>query len=160
MSFGGWSIDVSLYNYIINNIEKGKILLELGSGDSTENLCEGYDIYSIEENIEWVDKFDSKYIYAPIKDNWYDLDILKEKLPKKVDAILIDGPAYGERIGFYENIELFLKLKPSILIFDDINREEDYKSYEMVFNYLKDNYNIETEIFSDDKKFAIIKING
>ena len=158
--FGYWSIDESLFNWLKNNLESGKILLELGSGLTTEILCKIYDLYSVEENIELINKYHNNYIYAPIKNNWYDLEILKNNLPLKVDAILIDGPAHGERKGFFNNIELFLNLNPSLLIFDDVERKEDYESYLSIVNYLKINkFNIETEIFSDIKKFAILKIN-
>ena len=45
--FGYWSIDESLFNWLKNNLESGKILLELGSGLTTEILCKIYDLYSV-----------------------------------------------------------------------------------------------------------------
>lgn len=159
MSFGGWSIDVSLFNWLENNLEKGKILLEIGSGQSTFALCKIWDVYSIEEDIDWIDKYHNKYIYAPIKENWYDLNIVKSNIPKSVDAILIDGPAHGDRNGFFENINIFLNLNPDILVFDDLEREIDYNCYISIVNYLKtNNINIEYDIVTVYKKFGFIKI--
>lgn len=159
MTFGCWSIDVSLFNWMKSNVESGKDLLELGSGNSTNELCKLWNVYSIEENIDWVNRFHSRYIYAPIKENWYDLDIVKNNIPKNIDIILIDGPAHGDRNGFFDNISMFLDLNPGILVFDDVDRVSDYNCYINVVNHLKDrNINIETGIISENKKFAFIKI--
>lgn len=159
MIFGEWSIDISLFNWLKSNIDSGKVLLELGSGRSTSELYKIFNVYSIEENIGWVGKYHNNYIYAPIKDNWYDLESIRNGIPKSIDAILIDGPAHGDRNGFFENIELFLDLSPEILIFDDVDRENDYNCYLNVVKYLRDkNINIQTEVISDVKKFSFIKI--
>lgn len=50
--------------------------------------------------------------------------ILREKLPKSYDLILIDGPQWFiGRIGFLYNLELFDL--DSIMVFDDINRKSE-----------------------------------
>ena len=89
-----------------------------------------YKVFSIEENIDWVNKYDSTYIYAPIKNGWYDREILEKKLPSDYDIILIDGPTASESLGrlkirqqFLTHIDLF---KTDVTIFvDDIHREPE-----------------------------------
>lgn len=81
MSFGGWSITEACFNYIKDLLPEGKVILELGSGWTTGELAKYYKMYSIESEQKWVDKYDSTYIYAPIKkynkgstDSWWDED--------------------------------------------------------------------------------------
>ena len=51
------------------------------------------------------------------------------------DLILVDGPAYaGGRGGFYENLNLFDTSK--IIMFDDIEREDDRRIFNMVVEKL------------------------
>lgn len=87
-------------------------------------------------------KFDeniTKYIYAPLKDKWYDISFLKVLSDIKYDVILIDGPI-GDlsdgRIGFYKNIELFNT--NSMMIFDDTNRPGEKNLFESVSKKLHD----------------------
>ena len=157
--FGGWSVDISLFNWIKNNIEEGKTMLEIGSGNSTYEFSKILNVYSIEENIEWVGRYHDRYIYAPIVDGWYDVNAIEKNIPKNVDIILIDGPAHGDRNGFFDNLSIFINLNPYILVFDDIERDSDNKCYINVVQYLKEiGLKIETDIISDNKKFAFIKI--
>jgi len=127
VSWPDWSINKQAILYILKELsKKNKTILELGSGNTTELLSECFDVTSVEENIEWVDKFGSEYIYAPIKNDWYSLDSLKKSgiKNKKFDIIIVDGPAYGKRLGFLDNLDFF-NIKDSIIIIDDIEREED-----------------------------------
>ena len=158
MILGNWSIDYSLYQWIVDNVKDGKVILELGSGNATEYLSKKWKMISIEEDQDWIDKFDSNYIFAPIKNDWYDIDSIVNNLPKKVDVILIDGPAHGKRIGFFENLDIFLKLRPSILIFDDVERQNDFECYKKSLDRINSEFVTETNIFSSSKKFAIIRI--
>ncbi len=110
--------------WILDNIPKGSIILELGSGfGTTFKLSKSYKMYSVEDDPKWVGVFDTTYIYAPKKNKYYDVDILKEKIPKKYDVIIIDGPKSISRIGFFDHIDLFNT--DSIMIFDDTNRKAD-----------------------------------
>mgnify|MGYP003140961508 CR=1 FL=1 len=138
--FGGWSINENCYNYLIGNFNQGSTMLELGSGYGTKKLSEYFNMYSIENFIEFCGLYDSHYIYAPIKlyDNeytkpnlpeqkgWYDLQYFTDwKLPKNYDLILVDGPNGGMfgRGGFLKHLDLFKSDVP--IIFDDINREPE-----------------------------------
>jgi hypothetical protein len=76
--FGGWAISKECFNYIRKLLPDGKIILELGSGEGTDMLSKHYKMYSIENQKEWIDRYDSTYIYAPIKNynigednNWW-----------------------------------------------------------------------------------------
>jgi len=109
--------------WIDKNIEKGKTVLELGSGHrSTQQLSKmGYKMISIEHDVNYLNYYESNYIHAPMKEGWYDVDILRKKLEGlKYDVILVDGPVgvgNKSRLGFYDNMELFDTSVP-ILIHD------------------------------------------
>ena len=106
MSFGGWSINEVCFKYIREILPSGKTILEFGSGFGTEQLSKHYTMYSIENYEEWVGKYKSTYIHAPIRNyeiggselfgdeefftapdipeqkGWYDPDIVKKNLSK------------------------------------------------------------------------------
>jgi predicted O-methyltransferase YrrM len=144
-SWGGWSIDKGLYDLIRKILPDGSTILELGSGWSTGKLAENYTMYSIEHDEEYLDKYKSTYIHAPLKEHkaiknhttttWYDGDVLKEKLKGiKYDMILIDGPP-GTRSGFIKYITLFDT--SAILVFDDSSRSPDKAVVNSVAGRLK-----------------------
>jgi len=154
--FGKWSMNKSTFDLIRKLLPEGKTILELGSGWGTSELSKHYKMYSIEADFSWLDKYNSTYIYAPVKKYdaeyiappipnntaWHDPEVLKEELPKiKYDLIFIDGPwgNYG-RGGFYKHIDLFNTNVP--LIFDDINREPEKILMEKVSEYLKRPYHL------------------
>jgi len=149
-----WSMDKEMYNWVRRNISKGSTILELGSGKSTIDLAEDYKVYSVEHDKEWLNLTDkAKYIYAPIKDSWYDTNILKEELPTKYDLIIVDGPpGYIGRMGFYHNLKL-LKTKVCPILFDDTNREAEKDLLEKVTKKLRTKY---TEYNVGNKKFAVL----
>ena len=63
---GGWAISQEVVNVISNLIQPGSIILELGSGTGTGLLSENYQMISIENNPEFLDLEDTRYIHAPI----------------------------------------------------------------------------------------------
>jgi len=149
-----WSISKELFDYIRSILAKGKTILELGSGWASSELSKYYTVYSIEHNKYWLNKFNTHYIYAPIKDRWYDTEILKNKLPKTYDLILVDGPP-GPTIGrggFYTNLHLFNTDVP--IIFDDVNRQAEYDLMVKVANTLNRSF----IIFDDSarKQFGVL----
>ena len=169
MAFGGWSIDKGLYEFIYQNLEEGKTLLEFGSGNATQELVKRWDVYSVEENKEWSGKYHDKYILAPIENQsyteesgwqgWYNKEIVSKNLPTHVDMILVDGPCHGNRNGLFENRDLILNLGFAFIIFDDLERQKDLKCYQDFVDYFKsENINIETKIIANEKSFGYIKI--
>jgi hypothetical protein len=144
-NFGGWAIQESCYEFIKKILPEGSTILELGSGIGTDYLSKHYKMYSIENYIEWINKYDSEYIFAPIKNydddwttpdlpgenglkqsGWYNPMFLEDNLPEHYDLILIDGPngIFG-RGGFLKHLDMFNTNVP--MIFDDIDREAEYQ---------------------------------
>lgn len=126
-----WELSPNLIKDIYKTVPEGSTILELGSGTSTDILSHKYKMISIEHDKEWVGKYNSTYIYAPIKeykptrkftDNmWYDADILRQELPKYAyDALIIDGPK-GSRVGLWKYKELFNWNVPVFI--DDVQRQ-------------------------------------
>jgi|TARA_R110000796_G_scaffold206988_3_gene323323 hypothetical protein len=153
-------ITFSLYNEIKKILPEGKTILELGSGWGTSQLAKHYKMISIEDNVEWVNKYDSEYIYAPIKyyDNkwtapniphnigWYDPYILQSHLKdKEYDMILLDGPAGWKgapgRAGFLKHLDLFNTNVP--IIVDDVQREQEMILLEQISKTLNRPYTLQ-----------------
>lgn len=156
-NFHDYMISRELYRWIRNNLKEGNTILELGSGDGTRLLSERYKMYSIENNEKWLNKYDSTYIHAPIKNNWFDVEVLKKELPNDYDLILVDAPpGFNEnaRMGFYTNIELFNTSVP--IIIDDIHRPGERR----LADNLKEMFGKSksyTEITSKNKSFCVFK---
>lgn len=151
-AFGGWSIGKELFDYIRSVVPDEQVILELGSGWSSEELSKHYTVYSIEHNQEWVGKYNTNYIFAPIKNGWYDLKILKKSLPKAYNLILIDGPTPApRRLGFYHNLKLFNT--DVTLVFDDVDRSPMKEMLIQLAEQLGRPYEIRQ---SGNKQFGII----
>ena len=120
----GWSIPHPLIASIKHYLPTDSVILEFGSGLGTGKLIkQGYNLLSVEQDFNFINKFHNNYCHATIKDGWYDLEVLHEFLKdKEYDAILIDGPtAPGSRMGILEAKIDFNK----IIFMDDIDRPED-----------------------------------
>jgi len=153
-AFGAnWSISVELFNYVRDVLPRGKTMIELGSGWASGQFSKFYTVYSVEHDKKWVGKYNTNYIHAPIKNKWYDTNVLKKKLPKTYDLILVDGPpGFIGRGGFYKNLHLFNT--DVTIIFDDVNRKAEHKLMENVSKKLNRPYKIFTD--SSRKKFGVI----
>lgn len=127
-ALNGWAISSEMLDFILQTVEPGETILELGSGSGTGELAKFYTVYSIEHEREWMYKYNTNYIYAPIKNygryRWYNMDCLKN-LPTEYSLILIDGPPGPSigRYGFYHHLHLFNVNVP--IIFDDIHRKPE-----------------------------------
>ena len=117
--FDGSSIEEKLFRWFLSTFPAGATIVELGSGSgSTKHLGELFNLFSIEDDKQYIDKYRSTYIYAAKKNGWYDPEAIRKNLPNNYDAILIDGPVgEGNRIGFLKNIHLF-KTKCHIIVHD------------------------------------------
>lgn len=139
-NLNNFAISTEVAEYIFRVLPEGSTILELGSGSGTGELAKYYKIYSIEDSADWLYKYDSTYIYAPIKNygnyKWYDADYLKDNLPTEYDMILIDGPPGPVgRFGFYHHFYLF---NPNVMIiFDDTHRSEERNLFNHVAAILK-----------------------
>jgi len=123
MNFGGSGISESMYKWIKERLSGGSHILELGSGDvSTKYLSELYRMTSVEDKAEFLNRYPSHYIHAPLVNDWFDTAILETQLPKDYDLILVDGPVGSvPRAGFIKNLRLFKTNVP--IIVDDTWRE-------------------------------------
>lgn len=134
---GDWSIDPKLVEYIEWALPEGSTILELGSGYGTQVLADlGYEMHSVEHQLEYVGKYNSSYIYAPLEEmkpvrnhpkatSWYNRDKLAGGLDGlHYDLLLIDGPP-AHRSGF---IKYFTMFDPkAIMVFDDLQRDRERK---------------------------------
>ncbi len=149
----GWSISKELFDYIRNTVPKGETILEMGSGWASGELAKYYTVYSVEHDQKWLDKYPTHYIYAPIKNGWYDPEVLGKSLPKSYKLILVDGPpgTIG-RYGFLNNLSLFNS--DVIILIDDVNREVEHKLLVDLAATLKRSFSVQND--SLGKKFGII----
>ena len=121
-TWGGNEISHDLYQYLEANLPEGKTILELGSGWGTSQLMRKWNVWSIEDRPEWHCKFnEAQSRLVPLKDKWYDPDILENTLTNlKYDLLLVDGP-YDNREGFITHFSLFNQKVP--IVFDDVKRD-------------------------------------
>jgi glycosyltransferase involved in cell wall biosynthesis len=151
-NLNGRAIPSEMMDWILNNVPKGSTILELGSGNGTKELVKNYKVYSVEHDENWINIApESTYIHAPIVDNWYDVNVLKEQLPTDYDLLIIDGPIRLMRINFLKNYHLF-RNDVTILI-DDTNRPDDKKMALNLTNILNKKH---IEIKSSNKNFMIL----
>jgi len=153
-SFGDSSISKELYDYILANLPAGSTILELGSGWATGQLAQHYTMYSIEHDKKWINNYTSNYIYAPLKNGWYDPSAIKGNLPKNYDLILVDGPIGSKaRKGFLEHISLFNT--NVLIIIDDLDRPNEFKMIHTLAKML----NREIEMYNGArKKFGVLNL--
>jgi hypothetical protein len=125
-----FAISEEMYAWLSQNLPKGSTILEFGSGTGTIELTKLYTVYSVEQSKEYVGVAPlSTYIHAPIKDDWYDAEIVFQNIPKQYDLILIDGPGGSQyRHNIAKHWNRFNLDVP--IIFDDTHRP-----YEKRFAY-------------------------
>ena len=124
-NLGVMNIGKSLYYWIINYLPINSTILELGSGLGTELLSKTFQMISIEHDKKFINKYNSKYIHAPIKEvrkglKWYNPNIIENYTKNlEYDLILVDGPQNSRytRRGFLYFLDLFNPEVP--FIFDD-----------------------------------------
>lgn len=153
-NIANWILPDQAFSWIYENIKVGSTILELGSGFGSIALSLNYNIYSIEQDKDWIGLSNKvNYILAEVKNGFYDTNILKNSMPTNYDLLILDGPtkASGGRLGFIDNMDLF-KLDCHILI-DDVHRKDEMCLVET----LSEKLNREFEIYEcENKKFAIL----
>jgi hypothetical protein len=96
-------------------------------------LSEYYTMYSVEHDEDFLDRYNTLYFYAPLKEHkaiknhegtvWYDADVLRPRLKGlEYDLLLVDGPPES-RAGFLKYFDMFDP--DAIIVFDDVNRRRD-----------------------------------
>lgn len=120
--FGGWGIEWETFSWIISHLPKGSTILELGSGKASAELNRYYELYSVEHADQFMNMYETNYIYAPYPlpktvDSWYG----KFDVPK-YDLLLIDGPDHSLRKNILKHMELFDWSKPVVI--DDVQESD------------------------------------
>ena len=64
-----WSITKECFDKIVEILPFGSTILEIGSGNSTKILSQFYKMISIESDVNWMNKYDSEYIFVPFNQN-------------------------------------------------------------------------------------------
>lgn len=87
-----------LYEFILKEIPSGSNVVELGGGNcSTRAFGKEYNLYTIEHDDRFLKHTDyTTYLYAPIKNGWYDREHLEGVMPKDISMVFIDGPSGGK----------------------------------------------------------------
>jgi hypothetical protein len=153
--WGGSGIEKVTFDYITSRISHGSIFVELGAGRvSTREFCKVFSLYSVEQNSEYCGIYPgTNYIHAPIRNGWYDTEILKRELPKNISGIFVDGPAgSGNRNGLLANIDLFDMTDDVIIVFHDTYRDEELK----LAQKMADQLGMKISLFTEGDYFAIL----
>lgn len=124
-----WMLPDEAVEFISRRVKPHWTIVELGSGKGSKalaNLVPQGRLFSVEHDPTWVGVCGSStYIHAPIRNGWYDADILREQLPPRYDCIVVDGPPGGiGRMGFLKNLELFRDVP---IIVDDAHRKPEFE---------------------------------
>ena len=151
-----WSITKECFAKIIEILPFGSTIMEIGSGHSTRLLSKFYNMISLESSEQWMNKYDSHYIYAPIvemesvkfgKTKWIDRNVIEEQIKDlNYDLLLVD--AGGDRVGIYDNMDMFKTNIP--IIFDDTMNESYVRCATLIAH--KYNKTIETVLCAVNPK--------
>jgi len=148
-----WAISDETFYWLNENLPPGSTILEFGSGTGTIELTKNWKVYSVEQDMQWVGLAEnSTYIHAPLKDGWYDKDIVFNSIPDKYDLILVDGPGGSDyRPGIDKYWDKFNTDVP--IIFDDTHRSKDRDHAIHVAGLLKKEWR---EVKGWQKSFIIV----
>lgn len=115
-----WAMCKEALDIIKSHIKPNDVVIELGSGKSTSEFPEICDLYSFENNSEYLTPFST---YSS-KDNWYDI----ADFPKKIDILIVDGPCGLIKDARKPAEKLFAR--SNIIFIHDSIREDEKKIIE------------------------------
>jgi len=159
-----WTIDKELYHFLQQEIPIGSTIVELGSGEGSIECAKTWKMICIEHNEEFIDKYntcpemyDISYVHAPIVNGWYDTSKLDGKLPEAYSCLLVDGPPGNiGRAGILDSLQLFRS--DILVIFDDVNRDDEMQLYKAYCDIMKITGVIYTTGSNGEKKFAVVDL--
>ena len=121
-NLNNYSIGINLFKWLLSNLSKDSTILEFGSGYGSLEMSKCFNVYSVEQNREWVNKFeDVNYIYAPInpQTKFYESSFLS-LVPDHYDVLILDGPAGYGREGIFQYLDDLNTNVP--IVVDDTHR--------------------------------------
>lgn len=127
---GNWTITYDLFKYICDNFPSTSYpnILELGGGKSTKCWAEmGYNITSIEHDATYLNEYS---IHAPLTNDYYNEEILKQEINRQNwDILIIDGPPgkFNSRHKFQNYIDIN---NFKVIVIDDIHRVNEAKIFD------------------------------
>jgi hypothetical protein len=136
-----WSLPSQVFDFLEPRI-RGLYVVELGSGKGSARLSQMCaELTSVEHDPDYVTLYPpdarargAKCIHAPIDPatGWYSRAALEESLPRKIDAVIVDGPPGNiGRHGLMKHLDLF----PDVpFLFDDTHRAAER---ELAISYWK-----------------------
>ncbi len=150
----GFSMSFQAIQHILNDIviHKPKLILEFGSGLSTQIIANFLErnrleskLYSIDDNKEWQESLGLNGHYAtcltfPITENnpysygqtgkWFAIPAINELADKKFDLIVVDAPKGNlckySRYGFIPFVKNLLSESPILYVDDSGRPDEEY----------------------------------
>ncbi len=151
--WGGNSISKALFDYLEKTLPEHKTILELGSGWATMTLMGRWNVWSVESKPEWFEKYNkTQSFFVPIKDKWYDPELLEAYLyGLEYDLLLVDGP-YTHREGLIKHFNLFKQDVP--IVFDDVRRRPGLALITIISEILDRPYKIHN---SGSSMFGVIE---
>ena len=150
-SLDDFAISRELFCWIVENIPSGSKIIEFGSGSGTVELTKHFEVCSIEHDSKWLGHArQANYIHAPLVSygnyQWYDHNVVKSNLSTDYDLIIVDGPPNNPqtsligRQGFVDHLHLFRCDVP--IIFDDVNRPQEYDNMVAVADRLNQPFRV------------------
>jgi hypothetical protein len=138
--FGGSGMVKECYEWITDNIEEGKTILEIGAGRvSTYYLSRKWNLYSIETDKQWVDWYkEANYIYCAEENEKEYMDCIQMQLPPDYDLLIIDGYLFDSRDKVIKYHEMF-RIKDIPVIVDDTYRQDG----DQIANWICEKYDKE-----------------
>ena len=121
-----WALGRQAHKFLRDHVQAGSVVVELGSGSGTAKLAERFSVVTVEHDPQYVGRVGGVvYIHAPIVNGWYNVDDLRQQLPPKYAALIIDGPP-GDigRSGILQHLDLFDWSVPVLV--DDCQRPVDF----------------------------------
>lgn len=151
INWGGSGIERCLYDYVVDMFPKGTKMLEIGGGDvSTKVFSDYFTLTTIEQSTNWIGKYKSNYIYAPLLGDWYNPKYLIN-ITKDYKIVFVDGPSGDKRHELLNNLEIFNV--DAVWIFHDIYRETERK---LSIDFANKT-NKQIQFFEDCDYWAVVK---